>query len=190
MLVVALVLAEQSTHHKWSRPIPGRYTQRSRANILCRGKSPNMRHTGSVGPLLTQVWITQSTDGCFKSSSSQAWGGGGGGGGGAGGWGRGLLRDHEGRWLDGFSTRFGTCSMVEAELWALIHGLRIAWERGISQLVVEIDSLLVHKWMTKSIVGTTKHPSLIQECHNLLRRNWTAIVRYVYREKKLGQLIF
>ena len=79
---------------------------------------------------MRQRWITLTlnTDGCSQRSSNQAGGGG---------------EDYyatmrEGG-LGGFSARFGTCLAVEAELRALIHGLHIAWNRGISDMVVEID---------------------------------------------------
>ena len=43
----------------------------------------------------------------------------------------GALRDWNGDWLGGFSVQLGTCSEFEAEPWAALHGLRLAWEQGI-----------------------------------------------------------
>ena len=34
-------------------------------------------------------------------------------------------------------------SVLMAELWGLVQGLRIAWEAGIKRLLVEVDSLCV-----------------------------------------------
>ena len=58
----------------------------------------------------------------------------------------------------GFSIKLGNWSTVEAELWALIYGLRITWERGVTLLVAEIDSLLAYSWFTKKDFKTSKNP--------------------------------
>ena len=54
-----------------------------------------------------QGWTMLNSDGCTKRKFNQAGGGG-------------LLRDHQGRWICGFSASFGRCLANEAELWALI----------------------------------------------------------------------
>ena len=58
-----------------------------------------------------------------------------------------MLRDHNWDWLWGFSVKIGTCSIIEVELWALIHGLRLAWLKGARKLGVEMDSLTVMNWI-------------------------------------------
>ena len=35
-----------------------------------------------------------------------------------------LLRDHNGNWIKGFLVKIDRCSAVEAELWAVLHGLK------------------------------------------------------------------
>ncbi|KAK8632591.1 hypothetical protein V6N13_072981 [Hibiscus sabdariffa] len=55
-------------------------------------------------------------------------------------WG-GVLRDHHGAWMRGFSKFVGRCSALEAELWGIATGLRIAWDMGFRQLVVETASM-------------------------------------------------
>ena len=72
-----------------------------------------------------------NSDGCYKSDRYLA---------GAGG----VLQDHFGHWICGYSVRLGTCSIVSAELWALIHGLQLAWEREVRLLMIEIDSLFAY----------------------------------------------
>ena len=63
-------------------------------------------------------WVHLNTDGCAKDKEKMAGGGG-------------VLRDHDGHWLGGFSVRLGFCTAVEAEFMALIYGLSFAWDRGI-----------------------------------------------------------
>ena len=95
----------------------------------------------------------------------------------------GLLRDHRGRWLIGFSIRLDICSAVEAELWALIHGLRLSWDRGIKLLIVETDSLLLHSWLAKGEFGSHKYANWPSECIHLLHQGWTVDFKHVYRER-------
>ena len=58
-----------------------------------------------------------NTDGCWRVRDSVASGGG-------------VLRDHCGDWQWGFNVKVEQCSFEEAELWALIIGLRQAWDIG------------------------------------------------------------
>ena len=67
------------------------------------------------------------------------------------------------------------------ELWALIHGLRLAWEKGIRRLVAKVDSLLVFSWVTKGDSTKNKHAILIRECLELSKRNWSINIHRVNR---------
>lgn len=54
----------------------------------------------------------------------------------------GLLGDGSGELLVGFYCKLGICSVLEAEIWAVYHRLRVVWQRG---------------YMTKSItLGTVQ----------------------------------
>lgn len=39
----------------------------------------------------------------------------------------GILRDDSGNFLFGFAMKLGSCSILAAELWGILHGLRVAW---------------------------------------------------------------
>ena len=104
--------------------------------------------------------MTLNTNGCLKMENNQAGGGG-------------LLRDHSGIWINGFSIHLGMCSIVKAELWALLYGLNLVWNRGVHLLEVEVDSFFV-RWILIENVENSKHSNLIRECKQLLSR--------IYRE--------
>ena len=104
-----------------------------------------------------QGWVSLNTDGSFQQGKNLAGGGD-------------LLRDHNGSWLHGFSVWLGHYSAVEGELWALFHGLRLAWERGHRLMNAEIDSLLVLNWVTNEASSRNKYSNLIEECKQLLHR--------------------
>ncbi|KAK8690240.1 hypothetical protein V6N13_088941 [Hibiscus sabdariffa] len=52
----------------------------------------------------------------------------------------GVLRDHNGGWIRGFSKFIGKCSVVEVELWGIARGLDLAWDMGYRRVMVESDS--------------------------------------------------
>ncbi|KAK8583323.1 hypothetical protein V6N13_022030 [Hibiscus sabdariffa] len=52
----------------------------------------------------------------------------------------GVLRDHHGTWIIGFTKYVGRCSVVEAELWGIASGMEVAWSLNCRRLVVESDS--------------------------------------------------
>ena len=45
----------------------------------------------------------------------------------------------------------------KAELWALVHGLKHAWNKGVKIFRVELDSLMVKNWVTASQTGPNYH---------------------------------
>ncbi|XP_027164808.1 uncharacterized protein LOC113764959 [Coffea eugenioides] len=52
----------------------------------------------------------------------------------------GIIRDEAGHWLGGFSVGLGTASNILAELWAILRGLQLAWEKGYRKVIIESDS--------------------------------------------------
>ena len=55
--------------------------------------------------------------------------------------GGGLIRDHNGDWIVGFSRAFDSTNSIIAELWALRDGLTLAQELCLNSLIVEMDTL-------------------------------------------------
>ena len=121
-------------------------------------------------PPTVELGCSFNTDDCYQKESNLARGGS-------------ILTDYTGNWLCGFSVILGTCSAVEAELWALIHGLRLVWEKSIQCLVVEINSLLAYTWITKQEPKTTRYSNLVTECKHLIKRSWAVDLQHVYRER-------
>ena len=60
----------------------------------------------------------------------------------------------------------------EAELWALLVGLRTAWIMGIKQLVAEIYSHQVYEWVNSRKTMRNLHSNLVEECKELMKWNW------------------
>ena len=65
--------------------------------------------------------------------------------------GRGLFRDHEGKWVKGYARGIGHTNSFIAELWALRDGLNLAREMGLNKLIIELDALSIVLLMNNEV---------------------------------------
>ena len=63
----------------------------------------------------------------------------------------GVIRDHNGKWLKGFSINLSITSNNIAQLWVVRYGLLMAWELGFRFIYLETDSTLVIQLLTSQI---------------------------------------
>ena len=80
----------------------------------------------------TENWTKLNCDGSLKTHPYRAGCGG-------------LLRNSNGSWIHGFYRHLGHCSILKAEAWAVLEGVRMAELRGVEKLEIESDSSLVVK---------------------------------------------
>ncbi|KAE8720559.1 hypothetical protein F3Y22_tig00018999pilonHSYRG00028 [Hibiscus syriacus] len=74
--------------------------------------------------------IKLNTDGAVQPNTMEAVSGG-------------VLRDNSGRWITRFCRNIGSCPIIQADTWAVLDGLEIAWKRNIRHLEVNIDNIEV-----------------------------------------------
>ncbi|KAE8684046.1 hypothetical protein F3Y22_tig00111157pilonHSYRG00040 [Hibiscus syriacus] len=48
----------------------------------------------------------------------------------------------------GYHREYGCCSVLNAELWGLLDGLRLAWDYGIRRILIEMDNVEAIKLIT------------------------------------------
>lgn len=72
-------------------------------------------------------WVCLNSDDAVKSNRNFAGCGG-------------LIRDHEGNWLVGFTKKLGVCSPFIAELWGLYKGIKLCLCNNWYSVVVQIDA--------------------------------------------------
>ncbi|KAK2661945.1 hypothetical protein Ddye_000519 [Dipteronia dyeriana] len=91
------------------------------------------------------------------------------------------IRDHNKNWLGGFSLNKGVGSVIEAELWGIFEGLKLAWEARYRKLVVESDYIAVYLLTKKTLLN---HPlfSIIQACKALIVDEWSCHILHIHRE--------
>lgn len=94
----------------------------------------------------------------------------------------GLVRDDQGKWIEGFCGNIGCATVIRAELWAIRVALKICTERNWTGVRIETDCLnavrLVHGEDDEE-----NHPDrvLVEDCIRLIRERNTAII-HVRRE--------
>ncbi|XP_019198971.1 PREDICTED: uncharacterized protein LOC109192724 [Ipomoea nil] len=116
-----------------------------------------------------QGWTKLNTDGARKANTGMASAGG-------------VIRDHTGAWLVGFSTKVGTTSSFMAELWGLREGLLIANNRGLVRLVAEVDSISVVNAIKGDSTSRPEANTLISDCKSLMTRLGSCDLRHTLRE--------
>ena len=80
--------------------------------------------------------------------------------------------------------KLGRCSIMNAELWAILKGLELAWEKGYKMVEMEVDSLMDVKKILRDKDTINIHSSLIRAIQEFLKRDWTIQINHVYRESE------
>ncbi|GAU43930.1 hypothetical protein TSUD_28720 [Trifolium subterraneum] len=60
----------------------------------------------------------------------------------------GIIRNSDGRWIDGFAKSLGKCNSYVAELWEVLEGLKYARRLGYQAINLNVDSLAVKQVLT------------------------------------------
>ena len=98
----------------------------------------------------------------------------------------GLIRKCYGEGIICFGMNIGVGTITGAELRGLYQGLCLAWDNGIRQLQVEVDSLCVTRLVADNEIKPNVHASLIRGIKELLNRTWQVQVKHVYRESNFA----
>ncbi|XP_016648950.1 PREDICTED: putative ribonuclease H protein At1g65750 [Prunus mume] len=96
----------------------------------------------------------------------------------------GVIRNSSGDWISGFAVNLGKGQILEAEIWGLFFGLKLAVDKEIDNLVVEMDSAIAVQLIQKQGL-TDVHPlaALVASCWELMHMINCCSVYHVYREK-------
>ncbi|CAL8989539.1 unnamed protein product, partial [Prunus brigantina] len=93
----------------------------------------------------------------------------------------GILRGCAGEWI---AINLGKGQILEAELWGLFFGLKMALDKGINRLIIEMDSALsVHLIQQTDVSRFHPLAGLLQDCCTLLRQFENYQLHHIYREK-------
>lgn len=122
-------------------------------------------------PLIDCVKI--NTDGAVRGSFGQATA-------------DGILRDAFGCWKGGFSYNISCCSVIQVELWGILMGLRVAWNKGNKNIQLETDSMTAAtRLLSNEIDAVNANYGLIQEIRNMPAESGWSV-----SNKSIGRLIY
>ena len=93
----------------------------------------------------------------------------------------GLIRNDQGCWLKGFSANLGRSSNIAAELWAILLGLRLAWEQGYRRVVIELDAQ-VALTLINNASDESPYWNMVAGIRELLGYEWECCLEHSWRE--------
>lgn len=114
-------------------------------------------------------WIKLNSDGSVRNGGRQASCGG-------------LLRNELGHFLDEFSCNLGSCTIMQAKLLGILHGLLLAKSRSVDHLFIEADSKSAIHFLDGDC--DIRHPcaTIIYDIKKLLNWFLKVIWKHAYRE--------
>ncbi|GAU25598.1 hypothetical protein TSUD_260320 [Trifolium subterraneum] len=114
-------------------------------------------------------WIKLNCDGAFRNSLGLAGCGG-------------LFRDSDGRWIQGYARKIGTCDALCVEMWGMYLGMKLAWRQSFHHLQVESDSKTLVDMITGKVKINGNPPTLVRRIQELLKLNWQVHFNHTWRE--------
>jgi len=95
----------------------------------------------------------------------------------------GLLRDAHGGLIQSFYCNLGRNNSQGAEMWSLVHAMRIARHLRVDRVIFETDSNLVATAVLNSSTTISYLKPLLEEVLNLLQlQDWSANIQHCFRE--------
>ena len=94
----------------------------------------------------------------------------------------GIIRDDRMNWIAGFALNRGVGSVLEAEIWGIFEGLKLAWSTGFRKVMVESDSQAAVLLLKSDI--SHHHPlySIVHACTKIMANDWSCSIHHIYRE--------
>lgn len=94
----------------------------------------------------------------------------------------GAFWDSLGRWLGGFTRNLGLVPILMAELWGILIALQIAWDKRLTSLWIESDSLLAVSALNKPCLPQHSCAAIIHLIQEFLGKDWLVKVSHIKRE--------
>jgi ribonuclease HI len=114
-------------------------------------------------------WFKLNTDGSSLGNLGLAGGGG-------------VIRNHVGDWVGGFSRAISITTSVQAELRAFKDGLNLAIDLGILNLKIEMDSLVAIECVNSITTPNVFLSTIVTDCRPLMERFEICSLKHIFRE--------
>ncbi|KAK4256278.1 hypothetical protein QN277_009163 [Acacia crassicarpa] len=93
----------------------------------------------------------------------------------------GVVRDTHGNFIKGFLFKGLEGDCLSAKLWGCLHGLKLSWDLGYRNVILESDSADVVDLLRREMNDLHADRNIIAEIHSLMRRDWRLDVRLISR---------
>ena len=77
---------------------------------------------------------------------------------------RGTIWNEHGESMGGFTSNLGIATTLVVDLWTVIHGLNLAWDKGFRRVQVDTYSKEVVRLIEKGVDVMHPHHSLVLRC--------------------------
>lgn len=94
----------------------------------------------------------------------------------------GVIRNDIGSWIKGFQVNLGIGDVLDAELWGLYYGLKLAIDNNMDNLEIESDSAILVKLVLDSDISVHPLGSIVSCCRALMGRLNLVSLKHIYRE--------
>ncbi|KAK5834041.1 hypothetical protein PVK06_017912 [Gossypium arboreum] len=94
----------------------------------------------------------------------------------------GLVRDERGAWIRGFVLKIRCTNSLQVELWGVREGLCLARELGVTQLIIELDALLIVQMLSRSFDASHPMGTFVADCSALMSEGWVVGVHHILLE--------
>ncbi|CAN1120226.1 hypothetical protein LINPERHAP2_LOCUS89 [Linum perenne] len=80
--------------------------------------------------------------------------------------------------MGGFTTNLDSCSIMRAELRAIVEGMRLAWDKEVSKLGIQTDSKAAISLPSDPTTQNNQHEGLILQFHRICQLNWEVEIEH------------
>lgn len=94
----------------------------------------------------------------------------------------GVIRGGHENWLADFFANLGKAMSVLAEIWGLFHGLKLVVGMGFNNVLIEMDSAVVVKWIKEGVMADHPYAGIVENCRDMLCQHPFFSVSHVVRE--------
>ena len=96
--------------------------------------------------------------------------------------GGGLIRDHQGRWVKGYTRFIGWANSIETEFWVVKDGLILCLQLQVQAIEIELDAKSVIHLLSNNEVSMANYAPIIDDCGNQLNQLPFWKIQHCYRE--------
>ncbi|KAJ1404345.1 Ribonuclease H domain [Sesbania bispinosa] len=97
----------------------------------------------------------------------------------------GVFRNTLGYWVNDFTKKLGSGSVLSTELQAIYTALHLGKEIGVRKLWIKSDSIIVVHLIEKRWPPYHLHASLLKEIERLCKEDWSIVISHGFREGNL-----